>query len=197
MYLCNQPYGYKKIPPKEELVALYQDNTLANIASHYNTSLPRVRRWFKAHNIHTNGRGGGNNRKVVDKVTGPILQEYVDAGFSRAKIASLIGCGVANVSRLQAFYGIKRIYDVSEYKKYARKVRHLTEQTYAKYYQEINPNKYPRTLCGVEGGYQLDHILPLRRCFDEGIEDVICAAKHNLQMIPWEENLRRRSFKNE
>ena len=71
---------------------------------------------------------------------------------------------------------------------YAYKVRRLSEETYIKYKNEINPTDFPRTLCGIEGGYQLDHKISIQRGFKMGLNPIIVASKQNLQMLPWKTN---------
>ena len=78
-----------------------------------------------------------------------------------------------------------------KYKRYAGKVHRLSQKTYIKYKHEINPNDYIRTLCGVENGYQLDHIIPVREGFERGISPEEMSKKENLRMLPWKENLTR------
>lgn len=46
----------------------------------------------------------------------------------------------------------------------------------------------PRTLCGVVGGYQLDHIIPIKVGFEMGILPSIIGNINNLRFIPWKEN---------
>lgn len=75
-----------------------------------------------------------------------------------------------------------------EFRAYANKIRWLTELTYRENVNEINPNNYPRTLCGVDGGYQLDHIVSVKTGFVENIDPEDIAALNNLQMLSWEEN---------
>lgn len=55
----------------------------------------------------------------------------------------------------------------------------------------INPNRYTRTLCGVEDGWQLDHIIPIKECFLSGKPAEEAADKSNLRMLPWRDNLMR------
>lgn len=185
-----------KMPSKEKLVELYQSKTLQEIAKIYSTNRTTVSRWFKKLGIETRNRGGGNNRKVVDAVSKEMLTEMAKK-MTNSEIAEKLGCGHSNIGRLLSLYGIKRNYKKSEYQKYNRRVRFLTEKTYVKYQKELNPNNYPRTLCGVDGGYQLDHIISVRECFDKGISAEWCSSKENLQMIMWEENLLKRGYKNE
>lgn len=54
----------------------------------------------------------------------------------------------------------------SELRAFSRRVHWLTKKTYQQHETTINPNHHPRTRCGVDGGYQLDHIVPIRRAFD-------------------------------
>lgn len=77
----------------------------------------------------------------------------------------------------------------SEFRKYRHKVGWLSEKAYVLNKDEINPNGYPRTLAGIEGGYQLDHIKSVKECYLEGIDPEIAACVTNLQMLPWLENL--------
>ena len=81
-----------------------------------------------------------------------------------------------------------------EYLRYARKVRKFTELNYVKYREKINPNNYPRTLCGVEGGYQLDHIKSIKECWNSNIPPEVAALPDNLKMVTWQENLYKRKF---
>ena len=78
-----------------------------------------------------------------------------------------------------------------KYKQYQREVSKLTEQNYAKCIETINPNRYPRTISGVEGGFQLDHKISIRYGFDNNIEPEIIASVENLQMLPWIENVKK------
>lgn len=78
-----------------------------------------------------------------------------------------------------------------EYKKYARQVHSLSQKVYEENKQIINPNNYPRTLCGVEDGWQLDHITPIKECFEKGLTPQEAAQVSNLRMLPWKDNLMR------
>jgi len=72
---------------------------------------------------------------------------------------------------------------------YRSKVMSLTRQNYKAHKQEINPNNLPTGKAGTEGAYQLDHIVPIRYCFEHYIPAETCADWSNLQMLPWQENL--------
>ena len=78
-----------------------------------------------------------------------------------------------------------------EYKRYSRKVHGLSQKTYIDNIDIINPNQYLRTLCGVENGWQLDHIIPIKECFIKGMSIEEAASVNNLRMLPWKDNLMR------
>lgn len=78
-----------------------------------------------------------------------------------------------------------------EYVRYRNKVHKLSEKTYQENKEIINPNNYPRTLCGVVGGYQLDHIVEIKDGFQKNISPEEMSKVENLRMLTWEENLKR------
>lgn len=192
MKLKEQKIKYKQTPSKEDLVELYKSNTLQEIANFYGTTKTRVRKWFDRLGIEKRPQGGGNNRKFIDLITEDELIQLIKSKKTNKQIAKILGCSVSNVCRLLSRYGLKREYDMTEYKKYSNKVRRLTEKNYVKYFTVINPNNHPRTLCGVDGGYQVDHKLSVRFCYDNNIFEEVCSSVDNLQMIEWSQNLNKR-----
>jgi hypothetical protein len=80
---------------------------------------------------------------------------------------------------------------IKEYKKYSRTVHALSQKVYEQNMNIINPNNYPRTLCGIDGGWQLDHIKPIKECFQQGLSPTEAASLTNLRMLPWHTNLMR------
>jgi hypothetical protein len=85
----------------------------------------------------------------------------------------------------------KRGYDISEFRKFRGKVNYLTEQIYNENKDIINPDDLPRSVAGVNGGYQIDHIQSVKECFDKGISAEYCSRIENLQMLPWQENRKK------
>jgi hypothetical protein len=73
-------------------------------------------------------------------------------------------------------------------KQYREKVYYWTAKNYEKDKDIINPDNLPRTLNGVDGGYQLDHIMSVQEGYERGIPAELIASSNNLQMLPWEEN---------
>lgn len=78
--------------------------------------------------------------------------------------------------------------DKKAFSEYAYKVRRITEKNYALHKDIINPDNLPRTLCGVEGGYQLDHKISIKWAFSHGLNPKIAGSVNNLQMLSWNEN---------
>ena len=187
--------GYKQLPNYDEFYQLYvvEGKSQQELGTIYKCGKLRIRQWIKKFGLKTRNQGGGNNHKFsVDKKT---LLRLVTNRYTNDEIADILGMSVSNVTRLLKKHSIKRELDIPKYRKYNNKVRRLTESNYAKYKEVINPNDYPRTLCGVVGGYQVDHIIEVRECFDNGISAEDCASLENLQMIPWETNLKKRKLK--
>lgn len=81
------------------------------------------------------------------------------------------------------------------YKRYKQQVYKLTEKTYVNNIDILNPQRFPRTLCGVDGGYQLDHKKTIKECYTEGVTVEEASSVDNLELIPWEINLAKRNFK--
>lgn len=67
----------------------------------------------------------------------------------------------------------------------------LSRKVYNENIDIINPERHPRTICGVEGGWQLDHIIPIKERFEKGISPEEASVLSNLRMLPWKENLMR------
>lgn len=76
----------------------------------------------------------------------------------------------------------------SDFLKYAYAVRRVSEETYNLYQDVINPQNLPRTLCGIDGGYQLDHKISIKEGYDNHLNPEVLGHITNLQMLPWEAN---------
>lgn len=110
-------------------------------------------------------------------------------------------CPVCNKERKQEFFKRKNrersaaYHAVApEWKIYQSKVTSLTRRNYSENMHTINPNNYPFGKAGVDGAYHLDHILPMRWCFDNEIPVEQCAAVENLRVIPWMDNVSKNMF---
>lgn len=74
------------------------------------------------------------------------------------------------------------------FREYSNRVRWLTEKNYIEHINIINPENLPRTICGTNGGYQLDHKISIKHGFENKIEEAKIATVENLEMIPWQVN---------
>jgi len=72
---------------------------------------------------------------------------------------------------------------------YRHRVYMKTRSTYHKHKAIINPTNLPRGKAGREGAYHLDHIVPVRWCFEHDVPAEICADHTNLQMLHWNDNV--------
>lgn len=92
----------------------------------------------------------------------------------------------------ELYYQRYPAYEYNEiYRDYKNAVYRLSQKIYEENIVIINPNNYPRTRMGVNGGWQLDHIKPVIECFKEGLIIEEAADIKNLRMLPWKENLMR------
>jgi hypothetical protein len=77
----------------------------------------------------------------------------------------------------------------SDWKIYKSNVSELTRLNYKLHQQQINPHNLLRGVAGTEGAHHLDHIVPIRYCFENDIPVEICAHPDNLQLLGWRENV--------
>jgi len=76
---------------------------------------------------------------------------------------------------------------LSDYQIYRKKVKRLTETTYKRYKNIINPNNLERVTNG-KNGFQLDHKYSIIEGFLNNVEPEIISHHLNLQMIEWSSN---------
>jgi len=81
----------------------------------------------------------------------------------------------------------------SEWEIYKSDVNNLTQQTYKKHQKLINPDNLSRGVAGTDGSFQLDHIIPIRWCFENNVPVEACADFRNLQMLSWRDNLAKKN----
>jgi ribosomal protein L33 len=72
--------------------------------------------------------------------------------------------------------------------RYRNKVQYLTRKTILNI-PTYDPKKRGR--CGVDGAFQIDHIMPIEYGFINNVPAEDVASPSNLQFIPWEENLKK------
>lgn len=77
--------------------------------------------------------------------------------------------------------------DYAEKNAYFSRARDLTEQTYELHKAVLNPENVPRG----KKEWHLDHIVPIIVCFRMGWTPAQAAHVSNLQLLRWDENLRK------
>lgn len=77
----------------------------------------------------------------------------------------------------------------SDWKIYKSEVTKLTKKNYKQYKNTINPTDLPTGRAGTEGAYHIDHIVPIRYCYNNNIPVAIAAHPDNLQMLGWRDNI--------
>lgn len=143
---------------------------MANYNAPWNKGLVGVQR----HSLDT-------KRKMSVSHTGTTKPEWVKEKIRDAQVG---------VPRLYA-QGSKHYRwnpNKSEFLAYARHIRSLSDRTYREHIEVINPNNHKRTLCGVSGGYQLDHKISIKEGFENKIPVLDMSGINNLQLLPWREN---------
>jgi|APSaa5957512576_1039674.scaffolds.fasta_scaffold03254_5 hypothetical protein len=81
---------------------------------------------------------------------------------------------------------------LSDYNRYKREVTILTRRIDVS--MLLNVEK--RGKCGVDGAYQLDHIVEISEGYVNGVSPSELASIDNLQFIPWQENMKKRKYPN-
>jgi len=94
---------------------------------------------------------------------------------------------IQNAKRKQTFNDT-----ASDWERYKSDVRKKTEQQFIQHQSTLNPNNHPRGLAGLEGVYQLDHIISVKWCFENDVPYDKCSDVSNLQFIPWQQNLHKK-----
>lgn len=79
------------------------------------------------------------------------------------------------------------------WKRYRADVTRHTRVTYRDNKQLINPRDLPTGRAGTKGAYHLDHIVPVRWCFERNVPANLVADVSNLQMLRWRENISKRN----
>lgn len=82
------------------------------------------------------------------------------------------------------------LLDRSGIRVYRSLVMSLTRKTYEAFKDEINPGNLDIVVSG-QTGYQIDHIVPISIGFKYKIPPQIMASKINLQLLTWDQNIKK------
>jgi predicted DNA-binding protein YlxM (UPF0122 family) len=134
-----------------------------------------------------------------------IIRMYIEETKSSDNIAGFFKISKQSVLRVLKQYGIKirntsqanvglndreyekYIENLPEYEKYRRKVYSLTRAKNK--YIKLLPNYEKRGGTGVVGAYHLDHKFSISKGFGLSIPPEIIANIHNLEFMPWKNNI--------
>ena len=190
----------------EEEKTWCQKHTRPEVEKRFNISSATLSRWLKENNIKCKRKSGSGCNNPRKKNAKPCLEcgklhnnkNYCskECMYNSEHYIDMLKNIDRSYMKTEDYSKTLRNPNTPEYKKYAGKVHRLTRYTYEKYKDEINPNNYSRTLCGVENGYQLDHIIPIKFGYENDIPPEVLAEKSNLRMLPWKDNLMRNYLKN-
>jgi transposase-like protein len=196
----------------DDIVRTYENGmSLQKIGEIYNVSKTVIRKIIKDNGIlregHSNGVKIDLTEEQKEKIKDLYLNEYktcVEISEKLGLTASFINkylCSTdyrRNVSEGVSVGLIRRYRDINygeylkienDYKKYKSDVMKVTNQ------QPINelPNNEKRGNSGVLGAYHLDHKYSILEGFKNKISPKIIGGIKNLQFIPWEENIKKRT----
>jgi hypothetical protein len=164
----------------------------------WNNNIKRIEEKFEILSEWNGGYGTGQ-QTYEEKIDITVRNKECGHVFT-SKASNLLGrevnCPECNrIEKIRKFqqHNIDRhekyLETASDWKVYKSEVIMLTNRVYRENRDIINPNNLPRGLAGVEGAYHLDHVLPIRYCFEEGIGVEECACVDNLQILDWRDNL--------
>lgn len=100
---------------------------------------------------------------------------------------------------INIFGGVHKIRETPHTEKtlYFKKVREVTRLTYRMNKDKINPDNHKFGRCGVEGAYQLDHIISVNTGYKNGIDPEIIGGIDNLRIVHWRVNAVKNKFETE
>lgn len=195
---------------EEEKIKLLSDTSLTNnfVQKQLNCSGTTVSRYRKKYGIcHPRGLKPGQHNNKIKKTNKhcKICNNIFQITPSTDKIYCSRKCMYGDNDYILKLKNMNKSYmqtekyrkslmkpDTPAYRRYRNRVGKLTEKIYKQNEEIINPNKLKRTLCGIDGGHQLDHKISVRTAFNLGWRPEEVADLNNLQMLPWKTNLLKR-----
>lgn len=94
-----------------------------------------------------------------------------------------------NINHWSELNSVRWRQTATEWQKYKSTVTKLSRQSYITNKHLINPDNLATGRAGTEGAHHIDHIVPIRYCYDHQIPEELCAHPTNLQMLGWLENV--------
>ena len=196
----------------ETIIKKYNEGSSAKkLSIDFNVSITPIKRILKEKNILRDGKSDGVKINLSEEQISLIKKLYLDdyknseeigcqLGLTKSFISKYLqltdyrrnkseGNSVGTVKRFRGISYDKYLNIKDDYKKYKNDVMRFTRQ------QSINqlPNYEKRNNSGVDGAYQLDHKYSISEGFNNNILPEIIGGIKNLEFIPWEENIKKRT----
>jgi predicted DNA-binding protein YlxM (UPF0122 family)/transposase-like protein len=185
--------------------------SLQKISDLYGVSKSPIKRILKAKNLLRDGYSDGKKIELSDDQITNIRNFYLNDFETSDEIADKLGlrksfidkylanCGYrrnrsegSSVGLVSRYRGIKYndyLKIIDDLKKYKSEVMKITRQQ--PICKLLNYDK--RGASGIDGSYHLDHKFSISEGFKNNISPKIIGDIKNLEFIPWEENVRKRT----
>jgi len=197
----------------DEIIRLYCVENLSTkkIGKMFNASVNPIKRVLNVHNLLRKGYSDGVKINLTDEQQERIKELYLNEYLTTKEIGCRVGLTESFISKYLNSSGYRRTknegasiglvkrfsgvgYDeylknLSEYKKYRRKVISITNK------QPIHSlsNYDKRGMSGIDGAFHLDHKFSINEGFKNKIRPELIGNLNNLEFISWEENVMKRT----
>lgn len=185
--------------------------SLRKISDELNISITPIKRVLVENNLLRAGNSDGKKINLSNKQKNEIKRLYLIENKNTKEIGKVIGCSSSSINKflvndkilrtksiaasiglVKRFSGVpydEYLKNLSKYKKYRKKVISITKS------QPINKldNFDKRGVSGINCAYHLDHKYSICVGFINNIEPEIIGNITNLEFLPWEENVKKRT----
>ena len=196
----------------EEILNYYQKGMGSEkISKIYGVSKVPILRILKENNVLQKGYSNGKKIILTEEQKEKIKDLYVDNYKNSEEISKIMnlnksfieqilsksnyrrnrsqGTSIGLVKRFSGINYNEYINNLSEFKKYKRKVTSVTKKQ--PIHNLVNFEK--RGISGIDGNYHLDHKFSIVEGFKQKISPWVIGNIINLEFIPWEENIKKRT----
>ena len=185
--------------------------SLRKIVKKFKVSISPIKRILSKRNLIRSGNSNGKKIHLTDKQKELVKKLYLIENKNPFEIGTILGlCGsfinkylttveyrrtkseATSIALVKRFRGVsydEYLKNLPKFKKYKRRVLSTTNK------QPINKlmNFEKRGVSGCDGAYHLDHKYSILMGFINNINPDIIGNILNLEFIPWEENLKKRT----
>jgi hypothetical protein len=196
----------------EEILNYYQKGMGSEkISKIYGVSKVPILRILKENNVLQKGYSDGKKIILTDEQKHKIKDLYVNNYINSEEISKIMnlnksliekilsksnyrrnrsqGTSIGLVKRFSGINYNEYINNLSEFKKYKRKVTSVTKKQ--PIHNLINFEK--RGISGIDGNYHLDHKFSIVEGFKQKISPLVIGDITNLEFLPWQENIKKRT----